>query len=51
MSAVGTEIRACDFSRYPVAFFHFAQAVHPDAVLNLMPPRILLVRDSKRIRS
>jgi hypothetical protein len=46
MSAMGTEMRARDCSRYAVAFFKLAQAVHPDSVPDSVPACIFLVRNS-----
>jgi hypothetical protein len=53
VSAMRTSIDACNGAHYAVALFFYSQAlsvmaqlIHPDAVLNFVPARILLVRDS-----
>jgi hypothetical protein len=46
VSATRTSVGACNSAQYAAALFKLAQVIHPDAVLNFVPARILLVRDS-----
>jgi hypothetical protein len=53
VSTTRTSVGACNPAHYAVALFLYPQAlrvlaqlIHPDAVLNFVPARIFLVRDS-----
>jgi hypothetical protein len=46
VSAMRAPIDAGNPAHYSVALLKLAQLIHPDAVLNFVPARILLVRDS-----